>query len=209
MLHSLAPDSIPPKAPPLPPTPLDLTGAQIRERFSSDAAAREYLHALRWPGQMACLHCKQSDVPVYAIAANPARKVRPGLLECGACHRQFTVTVGTFFEDLHLPLDAWLCAWYLACTTRGGVGALSLQRCLGLPHYQTARAMLARIRDSGYPHVVARRGSVRVALDFDEAMRACLRGKPSAVAAAPAAAPTVAATPMPAGPVLRRIASAP
>lgn len=199
----------------LPPTPLDFGAKEIRARLPDDAAARAYLTALRWPEGIACLHCGQAELPVYTIAPNPAKKVRLGLLECAVCHKQFTVTVGTFFEDLHLPLDAWLCAWYLACTTRGGLGALALQRALDLPHYQTARAMLARIRDSGYPHVVARRGAVRVALDFDEAMRACLRGKPSKAlaAAASVAAPVparagspLAATAMPS---LRRIASAP
>jgi hypothetical protein len=195
-----------PAAPlPFAPTPRDLTTEQLRARFGTDAQARAYLQNLRWPAKIVCLHCKQDDVPVYTIAPNPARKVRLGLLECSACHKQFTVTVGTFFEDLHLPLDAWLCAWYMASSLRG-VGALALQRCLGLPHYQTARAMLARIRDSGYPHVVSRRGSVRVAIDFDEAMRACLRGKPTP---ALVAVPAQAGTPALAMPSLRRLASAP
>src|SRR5688500_12820272 len=87
------------EAQPLPPTPRDLSAEEIRARFPTDAHARTYLQALRWPQGLECPRCGKSDAPVYSIAANPARKVRAGLLECGGCHRQFTVTVGTWFED--------------------------------------------------------------------------------------------------------------
>ena len=59
-------------------------------------------------------HCGNADTErIYTIAPNPAKKIRSGLRDCAECHAQFTVTVGTIFEDSKVPLRKWLVAWYL------------------------------------------------------------------------------------------------
>ncbi len=130
---------------PKPPTPPALTLVQIMRHFSTDEAARTYLESVRWPNGPVCAHCGATN-RIYPIAPNPERKVRAGLYECGDCKRQFTVTVGTIFEDSKVPLRKWLVAWYLLCSSKKGFSALQLQRALELGSYRTAWFMLHRIR---------------------------------------------------------------
>ena len=128
-------------------TPADLDITQIMAHFATDEAAREYLEAVRWPNGPVCPHCSNTEqAKIYAIAPNPAKKVRAGLYECKECSGQFTVTVGTIFEDSKIPLRKWLVAWYMLCTSKKGVSALQIQRMLALGSYRTAWFMMHRIR---------------------------------------------------------------
>src|SRR5919205_3407415 len=114
---------------PRPKTPEDLNLDGIMQRFATDEAAREYLEAVRWPNGPVCPHCGNANQErIYPIAANPERKIRAGLRQCAECGKQFTVTVGTIFEDSHIPLRKWLVAWYMLCTSKKGVSALQIQR---------------------------------------------------------------------------------
>src|SRR6204780_2854 len=125
----------------------DLTLIQIIDRFPTDDAARAHLESIRWPKGPVCPHCKTSDQTKFStIAANPEKKVRAGLRWCAACEKQFTVTIGTIFEDSHIPLRKWLIAWYLICSSKKGISSLQLQRNLELGSYHTALFMAHRIR---------------------------------------------------------------
>lgn len=131
----------------MPRTPENLSLKQILAHFGTDEAAREYLEAVRWPNGPICPHCSNSEQSkIYVIEPNPKKKVRPGLRECGDCHKQFTVTVGTIFEDSHIPLRKWLVAWYLLCSSKKGVSALQIQRMLEIGSYRSAWFMMHRIR---------------------------------------------------------------
>ena len=68
------------------------------------------------------------------------------LWKCAACRKQFTVTIGTIFEDSHVTLDKWLLAFHLLCSSKKGMSALQIQRMLRLGSYKTAWHMLHRIR---------------------------------------------------------------
>jgi transposase-like protein len=128
-------------------TPPDLTLDQIMARFNTDEAARAYLEAVRWPNGPTCPHCGNADgARIYDIAANPEKRVRAGLRECKECGKQFTVTVGTIFEDSKIPLRKWLVAWYMLCSSKKGVSALQMQRMLALGSYRSAWFMMHRIR---------------------------------------------------------------
>jgi transposase-like protein len=117
----------------------DLTLIQIIDRFPTDDAARAHLESIRWPKGPVCPHCKTSDQTKFStIAANPEKKVRAGLRWCAACEKQFTVTIGTIFEDSHIPLRKWLIAWYLICSSKKGISSLQLQRLLELGSYRSA-----------------------------------------------------------------------
>jgi len=125
----------------------DLTLIQIIDQFPTDEAAREHLEGIRWKDGIVCPQCKCSDQTKFStIAANPAKKVRAGLRWCAACQKQFTVTIGTIFEDSHIPLRKWLIAWYLICSSKKGISSLQLQRLLELGSYRTALFMAHRIR---------------------------------------------------------------
>jgi len=129
------------------PTPEDLTLDEIQSRFSTDESARRYLEEIRWGNGVVCPHCKNTDQKrIWEIKANESAKIRAGLYQCAECKKQFTVTVGTIFEDSHIPLRKWLVAWYLLCSSKKGISSLQIQRMLGLGSYRTALFMMHRIR---------------------------------------------------------------
>jgi transposase-like protein/Zn ribbon nucleic-acid-binding protein len=129
------------------PTPEDLTLDEIQSRFATDDKAREYLEAILWPSGVVCPHCKNSDQATFwKIEENKEKKIRGGLRQCVPCGKQFTCTVGTIFEDSHIPLRKWLVAWYLLCASKKGISALQIQRMLGLGSYRTAWMMMHKIR---------------------------------------------------------------
>src|SRR5216684_3597827 len=129
------------------PTPEDLTLDEIQLRFGTDEAARQYLEEIRWPDGVVCPHCKNADQSrIWEIKASPTARIRAGLRQCAECKKQFTCTVGTIFEDSHIPLRKWLVAWYLLCSSKKGISSLQIQRMLGLGSYRTALFMMHRIR---------------------------------------------------------------
>jgi transposase-like protein len=129
------------------PTPKDLSLAEISEWFGTDDKAREYIESILWPKGPVCPHCKNADAAhIWTIQANPSKKIRAGLRRCAECNKEFTVTVGTIFEDSHIPLRKWLIAWYLICSAKKGISALQIQRSLGLGSYRTAWMMMHKIR---------------------------------------------------------------
>jgi transposase-like protein len=131
----------------LQPTPDDLTLDQIMLRFATDEEARAYWESIRWPNGPVCPHCKNEEqATIWKIEANKDKKIRDGLHQCGKCNKQFTSTIGTIFEDSHLPLRKWLVAFYLNSASKKGISSLQLQRILGLGSYRTALFMQHRIR---------------------------------------------------------------
>lgn len=110
-------------------------------RFTNDDAAREHLEALRWPNGPVCPHCGGTERNVRIQGG------RAGLLFCGDCRTQFTVTVGTVFERSKVPLHKWLLATHLMCSSKKGISAHQIHRTLGVT-YKTAWFMAHRIRES-------------------------------------------------------------
>ena len=115
-------------------------------RFTDENAAREHLEALRWPSGPVCPHCGGADRQ-HRIEANPEKGVRPGLLACGHCRQQYTVTVGTVFERSKIALHKWVLATHLLCASKKGMSSHQLHRMLGVT-YKTAWFMSHRIREA-------------------------------------------------------------
>ena len=117
----------------------DLTAAI----YHDEAAARAHLEAQRWPSGPVCPKCG-----VVGEATRLAgEKHRPGLLECRACRKQFSVTVGTLFERSHVPLHKWVLAVHLLTASKKGMSAHQLHRMLKVT-YKTAWFMAHRIREA-------------------------------------------------------------
>ncbi len=109
--------------------------------FLDKDKARERLELLRWPNGPICPHC--GSIKAWPI------KTRAGLYKCGEyqCRKQFTVTVGTVFERSKVPLNKWLMAVYLMCSSKKGISSHQLHRTLGVT-YKTAWFMSHRIREA-------------------------------------------------------------
>jgi transposase-like protein len=109
----------------------------------TEDGARTTLESIRWPDGPVCPHCASDQVT--RIQAN-SETIRSGLFQCNGCRGQFTVTLGTIFEDSHIPLRKWVLAFALMCSSKKGISALQLQRNLNLGSYRTAWFMAHRIR---------------------------------------------------------------
>ena len=121
--------------------------ANIMERFGNEESARELIERSKWPDGPVCPHCGSSKIYRLTPEENSVTHGRKGLLSCGACRKQFTVTVGTIFEDSHIPLNKWLMAIYLICSSKKSISANQLHRVLGIT-YKSAWFMAHRIRFS-------------------------------------------------------------
>lgn len=115
--------------------------SQLAPYLADEDKARSLFESLRWPNGPVCPHCG-SAVKIYRLEG---KTTRPGLLKCGACRKQFTVRVGTIFEDSHLPLGKWLYALFLMCSSKKGVSAMQLSRELEI-RYKSSWHMCHRIR---------------------------------------------------------------
>ena len=114
--------------------------------FNDESAARSYLEQQRWPNGAVCPHCGGTERN-YPVQANKDAKVREGLYHCNDCSSSFTVTVGTVFEGSKVPLNKWLMAAYLMCSSKKGISSKQLERSLGVS-YKTAWFMSHRIREA-------------------------------------------------------------
>jgi transposase-like protein len=121
----------------------------LAQEYSDNDKARELLEKLRWPNGPVCPHCKNEgkEKKIYRLVAKERSKspVRKGLLKCGACRKQFTVTVGTIYEDSHIPISTWLMAMFMMCSSKKAVSSHQIHRMLGVT-YKTAWFMTHRIR---------------------------------------------------------------
>ena len=105
--------------------------------FSDADRAFEYAKALRFPdGVVTCPRCG-SDKHSFV-------KTRK-LWHCKGCKKQFTLKVGTIFEDSPLGLDKWMCAFWIICNSKNGVSSCEIARTLGITQ-KSAWFMLHRIR---------------------------------------------------------------
>jgi transposase-like protein len=114
--------------------------------FHDEEAAFAKVEAAIWPNGPVCFHCGCMG-RISAIKANPEKRVRYGLKKCGDCKKQFTVRMGTIFEESKLPLHIWLQAMHLMCASKKGVSAHQLHRVLEIT-YKSAWFLAHRIREA-------------------------------------------------------------
>lgn len=117
------------------------------KRFTDEQAAREHLEAMRWPNGPICPHCGGTERNSRIEAQVKGKGARPGLLFCGDCREQFTVTVGSVFERSKIPLHKWVLATHLLCASKKGMSSHQLHRMIGVT-YKTAWFMSHRIREA-------------------------------------------------------------
>ena len=116
----------------------------ITDPIYSDAnKAREHIEALHWPNGPVCPRCCTMD----RITKLAGKATRPGVYKCNECVKQFTVTVGTIFEDSKIPLNKWLLAFRLLNGGKKGFSAHELHRALGIT-YKSAWFMAHRMREA-------------------------------------------------------------
>jgi len=141
-------------------------------RFKNDDAARKHLESIRWPRGPICPHCGGTE----RNSRLEGESHRPGLLFCGDCRAQFTVTVGTVFEDSKIPLHKWVLATHLLCASKKGMSSKQLERMLGVT-YKTAWFMTHRIRKAMEKQHTEPLGGPSKIVEADETYFGNIRGK--------------------------------
>ncbi|MBS1804764.1 MAG: IS1595 family transposase [Acidobacteria bacterium] len=107
--------------------------------FGDTDRAFEYAKWLRWPDEkVTCPRCG-SDANSFVST----RKI----WFCKGCKKQFTIKVGTIFEDSPIGLDKWMAAVWMICNAKNGISSYELHRSIGVTQ-KSAWFMLHRIREA-------------------------------------------------------------
>jgi transposase-like protein len=97
-----------------------------------------YFVSRRWPNGVICPTCGRTD-------ARFLKNQRKWQCKSVHHHRQFSIKVGTIFEDSPLGLDKWLTATWMITNDKNGISSYEIHRALGVTQ-KTAWFMLHRIR---------------------------------------------------------------
>src|SRR6185437_16889409 len=87
--------------------------------------------------------------------------------KCKKCAHQFSVKVGTIFEDSAVPLSKWLVALWMLVNCKNGVSSYEIHRDLGVTQ-KTAWFMLHRLRLALQDSRVTKLGGNGGAVESDE-----------------------------------------
>src|SRR5262249_31985882 len=85
--------------------------------FADKETAIGFLAALRWPDGIMCPDCDSREVTFLKTRL---------IWKCRACERQFSVKVGSLFEDSPIPLSKWLPALWLLVNCKNGISSYEL-----------------------------------------------------------------------------------
>jgi transposase-like protein len=153
-----------------------------RPYFHDEQAAFTFVEGIIWPTGPFCPHCGGVE-RITAITPNPEKRVRFGLKKCGQCKGQFTVRMGTIFEESKLPMTKWLQAIFLMTASKKGVSAHQLHRTLEVT-YKTAWFLAHRIREAMRTGELAPFGPGGGMVEVDETFIGVEPGEPIAKAGA-------------------------
>ena len=104
--------------------------------FSNEETCIQFVSAMRWPDGVSCQRCHSKTVSHLKSRS---------VWQCKGCRKQFSVKVGTIFEDSPIKLNQWLCAMWLLVNAKNGISSYEVGRSLGVTQ-KTAWFMMHRIR---------------------------------------------------------------
>lgn len=109
--------------------------------YSNEQTCIDAVAALRWvDGKPVCPKCGvvEDGRKHYWLKTQKRWK-------CYSCRKQFSVKVGTPFEDSPLSLEVWLIALWMLCNCRNGVSSYEIGRATGIAQ-KSAWFVLQRLR---------------------------------------------------------------
>src|SRR6204780_3907657 len=107
--------------------------------FTEESNCEAFMIAIRWADRK--VRCPQFDSEKVSYLAKQRR------WKCYGKHpkAQFSLKVGTIFEDSPIGLDKWLCAMWLVVNCKNGISSCEMARDLGITQ-KTAWFLNHRIR---------------------------------------------------------------
>jgi transposase-like protein len=109
---------------------------QAIRHFSDEQTCIDTIAALRWSNGPVCPNCGGTEH--YYLATQRRWK-------CKECYKQFSVKVGTIFEDSAISLDKWLAALWMLVNCKNGISSYEVGRDLGITQ-KSAWFVLHRLR---------------------------------------------------------------
>ncbi|TKB61321.1 MAG: IS1595 family transposase [Nitrospira sp.] len=104
--------------------------------FSDPQRTFDFVIALRWPQGPVCPRCQSLEHRFIKTRS---------IWACKSCQKQYSVKVGTIFEDSAIKLDKWMCAMWMMVNAKNGISSYEIHRSLGVTQ-KTAWFMMHRIR---------------------------------------------------------------
>jgi transposase-like protein len=105
--------------------------------FSDPQKTFDYSVKLRWPdGKVTCPRCESTEHSFISTRR---------IWFCKGCKKQFTVKVGTIFEDSPLGMDKWMIAVWMLTNCKNGISSYEIARALGITQ-KSAWHMMHRVR---------------------------------------------------------------
>lgn len=111
---------------------------------SDELTAVEFLEKQRWGKTPCCVRCGSVDVYQMKDSKTGERNTRY-LWRCRDCKEQYTVRIGTVYEESRIELRRWCYAFWRAATSKKGVSALEIKRHCQIS-YKSALFLMNRIR---------------------------------------------------------------
>ncbi len=108
-------------------------------KFGTEKACRDWLAEKRWGSVKTpvCPHCNAKNICIHSNNV---------LYTCLDCKKQFTIRIGTIFQESRLPLFKWFVSIYLFTSMKKGISSIQLAKYIGVTQ-KTAWFMLHRIRE--------------------------------------------------------------
>lgn len=111
---------------------------------SDELTAVEFFEQQRWGDTPCCVRC--GSVEVYKMKdAKTGERSKRFLWRCRDCKEQYTVRIGTIYEESRIELRHWAYAFWRASTSKKGVSALEIKRHCQIS-YKSALFLMNRIR---------------------------------------------------------------
>jgi transposase-like protein len=130
---------------------------------SDELTAVEFIEGQRWGKTPGCVHCGSVDVYKMLDSKTGERNKR-FLWRCKDCGKQYTVRIGTVYEESRIELRHWCYAFWRAATSKKGVAALEIMRHCQIS-YKSALFLMNRIRFAMAPDKNAEKFTGTVEVD--------------------------------------------
>ena len=131
---------------------------QAIQYFSDEQVCIDTVAAIRWPNGPICPACGHKEH--YYLKSQRRWK-------CKDCHKQFSVKLGTIFEDSPISLDKWLAALWMLVNCKNGISSYEVGRALGLTQ-KSAWFVLHRLRLALQKHSLVKLGGKGTEVEVDE-----------------------------------------
>ena len=128
------------------------------QHFSDEQVCIDTVAALRWPQGVVCPACGHKEH--YYLKTQKRWK-------CKDCNRQFSVKLGTIFEESPIPLNKWLVALWMLTSCRNGVSSYEVHRAVGITQ-KSAWFVLHRLRLALQGSGIVRMGGPNSEVEVDE-----------------------------------------